>query len=204
MSKKMIALAGPLTLLVGLLWMLSSVGEFVLMARLGSPDSFWDAFWLVPILLGLIPQLLALTGTWLRFRDAGALSRLGLGLAVAGCAGLIAFLLAGLALSSIAPQLGHEWARLIEGATMLSVMLGYGLFGIDAVRLKLLPRWNAAPLLAAAAVVFRLLPDALNLPNYDPAQLGMYFLNLSLTGLSWVLLGLAMLEPIRIRHAATA
>jgi hypothetical protein len=39
-------------------------------------------------------------------------------------------------------------------ASIVSILIGHVLFGIDALRYKLLPRWNLLPLLLGSTVVF--------------------------------------------------
>lgn len=63
-----------------------------LLAGRASADSFWDIFWVLPILLSFIPMLFSLIGTRLGFHQAaGVMGRLGLMLSVAGCAVMIVF-----------------------------------------------------------------------------------------------------------------
>lgn len=196
MSKeRMMALAGPLTILVGSMWAMASVGEFVLLTGLAGPDTFWDAFWLYFVLLSLVPMLFALIGTRLRFRRAaGVPGRLGLALSMAGCAGMIVFVLASILLGIAAPKIDQGlWANYVIEVCFLSLMIGYALFGVDALRYKLLPRWNVSLLLAGSTVVFRWVPDWLGLTNYHPWQLAAYFLHLMVTGACWMLFGMAMM-----------
>ena len=109
MSKaRLITLVGPLTILVGAMWLVASIGEIVLLTGLGGADTtFWEFFNLIPISLSLVPLLFALIGTRLRFeQSAGLAGRLGLALSVAGCAGVIFSLLASILLDQ-----GGAWAR---------------------------------------------------------------------------------------------
>jgi hypothetical protein len=66
-ANRSIALAGPLTILVGLLWILASVGELAILIKPSNADTFWDFFWFFPTLFSLIPMLFALTGARQRF-----------------------------------------------------------------------------------------------------------------------------------------
>jgi hypothetical protein len=200
MSKaRLIALAGPLTILIGLMWMVASIGEMVILIEPASADTFWDIFWFIPVSLSFIPMLFALIGTRLRFHQAaGVPSRLGLMLSVAGCAGMIVFVLASILLGVVAPEVEQVvWPDYIMAVCVLSIMFGYVLFGVDTLRYKLLPRWNLLPLLVGSTVVFRLAPEWIGVPSYDPLQLAASFVHFAITGASWVLLGLAMMDQGR-------
>ncbi len=197
MSKaRLVTLAGPLTTLVGSMWLAASIGEMVLLIEPAKADTFWDAFWFFPVFLSIIPMLFALIGARLRFHQAaGGPGKLGMALSVAGCAGLIAFMLASILLNVIAPEVEQVvWPDYVMAACLLSITTGYLLFGVDALRYRLLPRWNLLPLLLGATVVFRFAPDLLGVRNYHPLQLAAYFLHLALTGACWVLLGIAMMD----------
>lgn len=200
MSKaRLITLAGPLTILVGSMWVVASIGEFVLLTGLGSADTFWDIFWLFPILFSFVPLLFALIGTRLRYKEAaGGVGRLGLILSVAGCAGMIIFALASMLLGLVTPEVEQgSWANYVIAACLLSLMIGYMLFGVDALRYRLLPRWNLLPLLAGSTIVLRFAPDWFGVPNYHPLQFGVSFLHFAITGACWVLLGIVMMDQRR-------
>lgn len=200
MSKtRLIALAGPLTILVGSMWLVASIGEFVLLTGLGSPDTFWDIFWFFPIFLSFVPMLFALLGTRLRFHQtAGVPGRLGLALSVAGCAGMIVFVLASILFGVIAPEVEQgPWADYVMAICILGIMIGYMLFGVDALRYRLLPRWNLLPLLAGSTVVLRFAPDWFGVPSYHSWQFAASFLHFAVTGACWVLLGIAIMGQKR-------
>lgn len=198
---KWISLAGPLALLAGALWMLASVGEFVLMAGLGSPDSFWDGWWVLFVLLSLLPLLAALFAIRLRFEhSAGALGRVGLVLSLLACAGMALHVLTSILLGWLAPQVEQAWFTTTLSVLGLCLVVGQASFGIDALRHNLLPRWNWLPLLVVIASFFRLAPGWLDLPNYHPLQLGLYCLHLALTGAGWVWLGLLLMGADRKTH----
>lgn len=208
MSKaKLVALAGPLTILVGAMWIVASVGEMVLLIEPAFSDTFWDAFWFFPVFLSIIPMLFALIGTRLRFHQAASRAgKLGLALSVAGCAGLIIFVLASILLNILAPEVEQvSWPDYVMAICLMSLTIGYVLFGVDALRYRLLPCWNLLPLLLGAAVVFRFAPDLLGMRNYHPLQLAAYFLHLVITGACWVLLGIVMMaQRQEIQPTATA
>ena len=200
MSKtKLIALTGPLTVLVGAMWLAASTGELVILFEPASADTFWDVFWLIPVFLSLVPMLFALIGTRLRFHQTvGVPGRLGLVLIVAGCAGMIGFILASLVMGVMAPEVEQvTWPDHVMAVCLLSFMIGYILFGVDALKYSPLPRWNLLPLLVGAAVFFRFGPDLFGVRNYHPFQLAAYFLHLAVSGACWVLLGIAMMDKRR-------
>jgi len=198
MSKaRLIALAGPLTILAGSMWVVASIGEMVILIEPASADTFWDHFWFFPVFLSFVPLLFALIGTRLRFHpSAGVPGRLGLALSVAGCAGMIIFVLASILLGVVAPEVEQvSWPDYVMAVCLLSLTIGYMLFGIDALRYRLLPRWNLLPLLVGLSVVFRLAPNWFDVPSYHPLQLTAYFLYFAITGACWVLLGIALMDP---------
>lgn len=196
LKARLTALAGPLTILVGALWMVASIGEFVLLTELASADTFWDVFWVFPILFSFVPMLFALIGTRLRFHQAaGTPGRLGLVLSVAGCAGMIVFVLASILLGVAAPEIEQGvWSNYVMAVCILSLMIGYMLFGVDTLRYRALPRWNLLPLLVGSTLVFRIAPDWFGLPSYHPLQLAAYFLHFAITGTCWVLIGTVIVD----------
>jgi hypothetical protein len=145
-------------------------------------------------------MLFALIGTRLRFQQAAGIpGRLGLMLSVAGCAGMLIFVLASILLGVMAPAIEQVvWPDYVMVVCLLSLMIGYVLFGVDTLRYKLLPRWNILPVLVGSTVVLRLAPEWFDLPNYHPMQLATYFLYFLITGACWVLLGLAMMEQRQV------
>jgi hypothetical protein len=208
MSKeRLIALAGPLTILVGAMWVVASIGEIVLLTGLGGADTtFWEYFNLIPSFLSLVPLLFALIGTRLRFQQsAGVPGRLGLALSVAGCAGMIVSLLASILLIRVAPEVDRPfWVNFMNyagGFCLLSIMIGYILFGVDALRYRLLPRWNLSPLLLGSTLVFGF---ALGWFGRSMSPYAGAFLQLAITGVCWVLLGLAMAGVRRGHEPALA
>ena len=80
---RLVNMAGPLTMLVGVLWLLACVGDF--MFRLGAEGN--EAFLgliAIPFFLSFVPLLFALIGIRWRFHQAaGSLGRIGLALSVA-------------------------------------------------------------------------------------------------------------------------
>lgn len=126
-------------------------------------------------------------------------------MSIAGCAGTLAGVLSSLLVGLLAPEFEtYSWADYGMAAGLLGLLLGLFLFGVDALRFRLLPRWNPLPILLSAAVIIRLAPRWLRLGNYDPMQLGAYFLHLAITGICWMLLGLALMDRGRERQPNTA
>lgn len=199
MSKtRLIALAGPLTILVGSVWLVASLGDFVLRTGLSSDETF-VAFWSIPFFLSFVPMLFALIGTRLRFQQsAGVMGRLGLALSVAGCAGVIVSVLAHLLLSGVAPEVEQRtWVNYAALVCFLSIRIGYILFGVDTLRYGLLPRWNLLPLLVGSTVMLSLPFGWFGVPSFLPVQWATPFLHFALTGACWVLLGIAMMDQRR-------
>jgi hypothetical protein len=196
MSKaRLIALAGPLTILAGSLWVAAFIGNLLLLVGLASVDTFWDEFWLFTFSFSFVPLLFALIGTRLRFHQAaGVPGNLGLALGAAGCAGWIVSMLAYTLLSRVAPEVverpGLNYAAQL---CFLGFMTGYILFGVDALRFRLLPRWNLLPLLAGSTILFGFATTLFGVPGDHPLQLLPFFI----TGACWVLLGLALMYPRR-------
>jgi hypothetical protein len=210
MSKaRLIALAGPLTILVGSVWLVASLGDLVLRIGLGGDEKFWDlfvVFWSIPFFLSFVPMLFALIGTRLRFQQsAGILGRLGLALSVAGCAGVIVSVLAHLLLSGVAPEVEQRtWVNYVAVVCLLSIRIGYILFGVDALRYRVLPRWNLLPLLLGSTVVLSLPFDWFGVPAFLPVQWATPFLHFAITGACWVLLGIALMDQRREPQPAAA
>ncbi len=172
MSKaRLIALAGPLIILVGSVWLVASIGDLVLRTGLANAEMF-VAFWSLLFFLSFVPLLFALIGARLRFhQSAGVLGRLGLALSVAGCAGVIISVLAQLLLSGVAPEdEQRSWVNYAALVCFLSIRIGYILFGVDALRHRLLPRWNLLPLLVGSTVVLSLPFDWFGVPGILPVQ----------------------------------
>ena len=203
MSKeRLIALTGPLTILVGSMWVVVSLSDLVLRIGLGGDEKFWDlfvAFLSIPFFLSFVPLLFALIGTRLRFHQAaGVPGKVGLALSVAGCAGVIISVLANLLLGSVAPEGDpRPWVSYAAVVCLLSIRIGYILFGVDALRYRLLPRWNLLPLLLGSTVVLSLPFDWFGVPAFLPVQRATPFLHFAFTGACWVMLGMAMMSQSR-------
>ena len=194
-NSRRIALAGSLTILAGLMWVVSSIGDLILLTGLASSNKilelFLDECFLLIFSLSFVPMVFALIGIRLHLHHAAGIpARLGLTLSVAGCVGMIVAALARLLLGWIDPELVWQspWMNYITEACLLSLMIGYILFGIDALRYKLLPRWNLLPLLAGSTILFWFAITVFGVASSFP----MVLLPFIITGVCWVLLGLAI------------
>lgn len=198
MSKaRLIALAGPLNVLVGAVALVASLSSLISMTWTESSDNFWYFFSFFIFFLGFIPMLLALIGTRLRFHQAAGIpGKLGLLLSVVGCGGMIVVALAGLLVKQ------GSWISYLAAACLLSLMIGYVLFGIDALRYRLLPRWNWLPLLAGSTIVYWFLTALFGVPSDYQLQLTISVLHSVLMGVCWVLLGIAMMDQRRGSQSA--
>jgi len=199
MSKaRLITLAGPLTIVVGALWVVSSIGVFAFEVGLFRDEGFLG-FIFIPFFLSVVPLLFALIGTRLRFHPyAGGLGRFGLALSVAGCAGVIVSVLVMILLDMVAPQVNQgSWVNYAAVGCVLSIRIGYILFGVDALKYRLLPRGNLLPLLVGLTVVLGLPLYWFGVPPFLPSSWATPFLHFALTGACWVLLGIAMIDQRR-------
>lgn len=196
MSKtRLITWAGPLTILVGALWVATSLGDFAFQTGLARDEALLG-FVTLPFLLSFVPLLFALIGTRLRFHpSAGVLGRLGLALSVAGCAGVIVSVLANILLGGMAPEVEQRpWLNYAVVVCFLSIRIGYSLFGVDALRYRLLPRWNLLPLLVGATIVLSLPFEWFGVPAFLPLPWVTPFLHFVITGACWVLFGIALMD----------
>ena len=194
-KERLITLAGPLAILAGALWIMASIGDLAFQTRLFSAEAL-IGFLAIPFFLSFVPMLFALIGSHLRFhRSAGVTGRLGLSLSVAGCAGVIVLLLANILLSRVAPEVDQRsWVNYAAVVGILSIRIGYILFGVAALRYRLLPRWNLLPLLVGLTIVLSLPFDWFGVPAFLPSQLVTPFLHFAITGACWVLLGMALID----------
>jgi hypothetical protein len=195
---RLIALAGPLTIVVGALWVVASFGDFAFQTGLARDEALLGLV-AIPFILSFVPLLFALIGACLRFyRSADALGRLGLALSVAGCGGVIVFMLASMMSGEVAPEAGQRpWVNYAAVGCVLSIRIGYILFGVSALINRPLPRGNLLPLLVGATIVLSLPLDWFGVPALLPSQWATPFLHFASTGACWVLLGIAMTDQRR-------
>lgn len=202
---RLVTLAGPLTMLVGVLWLMACVGDFVF--RLGAEGN--EAFLglvAIPFFFSFFPLLFALIGIRQRFHPVvGSLGRVGLALSVAGGAGVLVSVLTNILLSGLVPEAGpHLWANYAAVFCVLSIRVGFILFGVDMQRYHMLPRWNWLPLLLGLTVVLSLPLDWFGVPAFLPAQWATPYLHFAVSGVCWLLFGLTLLGPGRAPQATAA
>ena len=139
-KEQLIALAGPLTIVVGALMLVGPMSDLVQLVRPPYTEALWEFFHFSTATVSLAVMLPAFLGTWLRYKEsAGGLGRLGLILNVAGC---VTFCLALSAdfLLDVLQLLEHPTGpNYAMAASIVSILLGHVLFGIAALRYKLLP-----------------------------------------------------------------
>lgn len=205
LKERLIALAGPLTMVVGALWLLAAAGHLAFQTGLLADEELLGIV-SIPFFLSFIPLLFAVIGTRLRFHPAaGGLGRFGLALSVAGNAGVMGAVLFSIALGAAAPEAAQGmWVNYAAYICLVSIRLGYILFGVEALRLRLLPRWNGLPLLVGLTVVLSLPMYWFGVPAVLPAQWANGFLHFGLTGAGWVLLGVAMMDQRRAPQPTAA
>jgi len=199
MSKeRLMALAGPLTIVVGALMLVGPISDLVQLVRPPYTEALWEFFHFRTATVSLAVMLPAFIGTWLRYKEsAGGLGRLGLILNVAGC---VTFCLALSAdfLLDVLQLLEHPTGpNYAMAASIVSILIGHVLFGIDALRYKLLPRWNAMPLLVGLTtpllgVLSVIIESALRIDRYQ-LELTIATLQSATVGLCWVLMGVSMM-----------
>lgn len=205
MSKtRLISLAGPLTILVGAIWLVEMIGDLLLRVGQVKEERFWDVFlsvWSFAFLISFIPLLFALMGMRLRFlRSASTLGRLGLSLSVIGGAGVIVSMLARLLWGAVAPEpeVGAiPWIGYAAVVSFWSIWIGYILFGIDALRYKLLPRWNLLPGLLGATILLSFGFEWFGVPAVMPLQWASPTLFISINGACLLLLGISIMNQTR-------
>ena len=210
MSKeRLMALAGPLTLVVGALILVGPISDLVQLARPPYTEALWELFHFRSATVALAVMLPAFIGTWLRYKEsAGGLGRLGLILNVAGC---VTFCLALSAdfLLDVLQLLEHPTGpNYAMAASIVSILIGHILFGIDALRYKLLPRCNATPLLVGlttplSGVLSVIIESALRIDRYQ-VELTIAPLQSSITGVCWILFGTVMMDQRREEQSTTA
>jgi hypothetical protein len=205
LRERLMAWAGPLTILVGALWLLTASGDLAFQTGLLTDEALLGLV-ILPFFLSFVPLLFAVLGTRLRFSPgASRLGRLGLGLSVIGSVGVILAVplsaLSGGAAPAVAAQ---SWVSYATVVCLLSLRVGYLLFGVDALRTRPLPRWNPLPLLLGLTVVLSLPFEWFGVPALVPVPWASPFLHFALSGACWVLLGLALMSPQRVGQPTAA
>jgi hypothetical protein len=148
---------------------------------------------------------------WLRYKGAASNpGRLGLILNVIGCTGTALAMLADFLQSVLWPEsivhpTGPNYVML---ACIFMIPIGHVLFGIDALKDKLLPRWNGLPLLVGLTaplftVISMIIERTSGIDHYQ-LELTIVPLQTSITGLWWILMGIAMMSQRPAQQAAAA
>ena len=195
-KERLMTWAGPLTLVVGAMWLVAALGDFAF--RIGLlRDEGWLGLVSIPFFLAFIPLLFALIGTRLRFhRSAGAVGKFGLALSVAGCAGVFVAVLAQMFLAGTEESANQpSWVNYAAIVSFLSIRIGYLLFGVDVLQNRPLPRWNLLPLLLGSTVVLGFGFDWFGVPALLPMPWLAPALHFGVAGACWMLLGLALMDP---------
>jgi hypothetical protein len=186
-----------LTILVGALWLTAAAGDFALRTGLVH-DEAYSVFITLPFFLSFIPLLFALIGMHLRFHpSSGSVGRIGLGLSVVGCAGVIVSVLAIFLQIRVLEAVKFQWVNPAVLACFLSIRIGYILFGVDALRFRMLGRGSLLPLLVGLSVVLSLPLTWFGVPAILPAQWASPLLHFGISGACWLLLGLSLLSHNR-------
>ena len=193
MSKEqLMALAGPLTIVVGALILVGPISDLVQLFRPPYSETLWEFFHFQAAALAVAVMLPAFIGIWLRYKEAaGGLGRLGLILNVAGC-GTVLLTLAANFLLDVLQLLKHPTGpNYLMAGGIVSILIGHVLFGIDALRYKLL-LWSVPMLFVES-----------DSPLYFTLERTIASLQSATIGMCWVLIGITMMSQ-REGHEATA
>jgi hypothetical protein len=204
----LMASAGPLTIVVGALILVGPISDLVQLVRPPYTETLWEIFHCQTAAMSIAVMLPAFTGTWLLYKAAaGGLGRLGLILNVAGC-GTFCLALSANFLLDVIQLLKHPTGpNYAMAASIVSILIGHILFGIDALRYKLLPRWNAMPLLVGSLFFLLTMPKLFvesNSPEHFALELTIASLQAATVGLCFVLMGIAMMGQRPAHEAAAA
>jgi len=203
----LMASAGPLTIVVGALILVGPISDLVQLVRPPFTETLWEIFHFQTAAMSVAVMLPAFTGTWLRYKAAaGGLGRLGLILNVAGCGTFCLALSANFLLDALQLLKHPTGPNYAMAASIVSILIGHILFGIDALRYKLLPRWNVMPLLVGLLFFLLTMPKLFiksNSPEYFALELTIASLQAATVGLCWGLMGIAMMGQ-REGHEAAA
>ncbi len=204
----LMALAGPLTIVVGALMLVGPISDLVQLVRPPYPENLWEIFHFQTAAMSVAVMLPAFIGTWLRYKAAASgLGRLGLMLNVAGCGTFCLALSANFLLDFLQLLKHPTGPNYAMVASIVSILIGHILFGIDALRYKLLPRWNVMPLLIGLLFFLLTVPTLFvenNSPEYFALELTIASLQAATVGVCWVLMGIAMLGQRPAREAAAS
>ena len=204
----LIALAGPLTTVVGSLMLVGPISDLVQLVRPPYTETLWEILHFQTATLSLAVMVPAFIGTWLRYKEAArGLGRLGLILNVVACVTFCLALLAYFLLDTLQLLKHPTGPNYLMAASIVSILIGHTLFGIDALRYKLLPRWNATPLLVGLLALLLTVPKLFvegGSPKYFALELTIASLQAATVGLCWMLMGIAMMSQGPAHEAAAA
>ncbi len=157
MSKtRLIGLAGPLTLLVGGLWLVSAAGDAAFQTGLVRDEALLGLV-SIPFFLSFIPLLFALLGTRCAAALCGAAGQVWPDLERGRGAGVIVCVLASILAGMLRQDAGQvSWLNYAAVVCVLSIRIGFLLFGVEALISRPLPRWNLLPLLLGLSVLLSL------------------------------------------------
>lgn len=186
-------MAGPLTFIVGVLWLMTALGDLAFQTGLLQDESLLGLA-LLPFLLSFLPMPLALLGTRWRFQtDVGRLGRLGLTASTIGCAGVVATV--GSSILTAAGEPGASQPAIFGYAAFAffsCIRLGYILFGIDSLRYRPLAHWNGLPLLLGLSAALSLPFEWFGMPAIVQNTSMPPFWHFFIAGACWALLGVAL------------
>lgn len=197
----LIGLAGPLTIIVGALMLVAPLSDLVQLFQPPYTEALWEFFHFQTAAMAVAVMLPAFIGTWLRYKDAaGVAGRLGLILNVTGC-GAFCLALSVDILLDVLQLLKHPTGpNYGMGVSIVSILIGHILLGIGALRYKLLPHWNATPLLVGLLFFLLAVPKLFvesNSPQSFALESTIAILQSAAVGLCWLLMGIAMMGPRR-------
>lgn len=187
------SIAGPLTFVVGALWLLTALGDLAFQTGLIHDEPLLGLT-LLPFLLSFLPMPLALLGTNWRFQTAvSRLGRLGLTASTIGCVGVVVTVSSSLLTASGEPGASQPT---IFGYTAFAffscIRLGYVLFGIDSLRYRPLAHGNGLPLLLGLSAALSLPYGWFGMPAIIQSISMPPFWHFSIAGACWAWLGVAL------------
>jgi hypothetical protein len=205
---RLVALAVPLTIIVGALLLVGPISDLVHLVRPPFREALWEIFHFQSAALSIAVMLPAFVGTWMRYKEAASgPGRLGLILNIVACGTFCLALSANFLLDAL-QLLKHPTGPNYPMATsIVGIQIGHFLFRIDALRHKLLFRWNAMPLLVGLLPVLLTMPTLFlesDSPEYFTLELTIASLQSATVGLCWVLMGIAMMGQRPSHEAVVA
>ncbi len=189
------ALASPLTIIVGVLMLGGLVGDLVWLVM--PSESIWEFFNFTLAIVAIVVSLPTFIATLVRFGNAASsLGRAGMIGNVIGSGGIILMLIVSIPLQILQPHRAYDGLNVVIAISGLTIMIGHVMFGIDALKLKLLPRWNVTPLLVTLAPVLVTVPLIFINPESEFGQSAIPTIVKAqsvVTGLCVLMMGIAMM-----------